>query len=303
MAVRLNHRQLEAFRAVMTAGLVTRAAELLRISQPAVTRLIGDLEHAVGFPLFERRKGRLVPTVEGRVFYKSVERSFVGIHEIAQIADDIRRFNRGSLDIAGMPAMALEFLPRLIKRFLDARPGIHVSLQVRSSQKVLEWMASQHLDVGFAATHAAHPGVDVETLVSTRLVCVLPKGHRLARRSVIRARDLGNESFVSLGPELGVRFLIDTVFDEAEVARKLNIDTQLSASACALVLAGAGVSLVDPITAAEYLDRGIIATPFEPEIPFTYSVIYPSFRPRARVATAFVELVVKALRDNPLVET
>ena len=301
MAIRINHRQLEAFRAVMITGVVTRAAEVLRVTQPAVSRLIGDLEYTVGFPLFERRKGRLVPTVDAQVLYEEVEKSFVGVDKIIQIADDIRRFNQGTLRIASMPAMALGFLPRAVTRFLADRPEIGVTLQVRSSQKVVEWIAAQQFDVGFAAIQASHPAVEAETLLRTHLVCVMPEGHPLAARPVIRPEDLENEVFISLGTELAVRFLVDAAFDEARVTRKLSIDTQLSEPACAFVVEGAGVSLVEPITAAEFLGRGLVARRFAPPIPFEFAVLYPSYRPRARLAEDFVARVKTLLAENPLV--
>ena len=115
----INHRQLEAFRAVMEAGTVTVAAERLYITQPAVSRLIQDLESALALTLFERRRGRLAPTVEAQALYEEVERSFSGLDKIAQAAADIRSLSRGTLRIAAMPALALGFLPRTIKKFSD----------------------------------------------------------------------------------------------------------------------------------------------------------------------------------------
>ncbi|MCP4433148.1 MAG: LysR family transcriptional regulator, partial [Gammaproteobacteria bacterium] len=75
----MNLRQLEAFRAVMITRSITRASELLFVSQPAVTRLINDLESSVAFPLFQRIKKRLHPTPEAHAFYEEVERSFAGL--------------------------------------------------------------------------------------------------------------------------------------------------------------------------------------------------------------------------------
>src|SRR5437868_6942450 len=97
-------RQLEAFRAVMLCQTVTRAAEMLHISQPAATRLIADLEESVGFALFERVRGRLYPTAEAQVLYEEVQRSLVGVERIALAAQDIRELQRGSLQIAAAPA-------------------------------------------------------------------------------------------------------------------------------------------------------------------------------------------------------
>jgi DNA-binding transcriptional LysR family regulator len=70
---------------------------------------------------------------------------------------------------------------------------------VRSAQKVLEWIAAQQFDVGFALIQASHPAVETETLLATRLVCVIPEHHPLAAKSVITPKDLENEVFISLG--------------------------------------------------------------------------------------------------------
>ena len=302
MATRLNHRQLEAFRAVMLTGMVTRAAEMLYITQPAVTRLIADLEHAAGFALFERRKKRLVPTPEAHQLYAEVEKSFVSVDRIGQIAEGIRDFRKGSLQVASMPALALDCLPAVIGRFLTRRPDVTVSLQIRSSERVLEWLATQQYDIGFVATDATDAALDRETVLATRLVCVMPAGHRLTDRAVITPADLKGVPFVSLGPEQGIRLRIDSVFAEADVPLRRVVEAQLSAAACSLVLQGVGLSLVDPVAAAGYLDRGIEVRPFEPAIPFVFSVVHPRHRPRSRVAVEFLADVCAEMRENPLLQ-
>ena len=92
----LKIRQVEAFRALMQRHTVTRAAQALHISQPAVSRLLSDFESGVGFKLFERQQGRLLPTSEARVLYDEVERAFVGLDRIALAAQQIRAMRRGS---------------------------------------------------------------------------------------------------------------------------------------------------------------------------------------------------------------
>ncbi len=302
MPAKINHRQLEAFQAVMQVGSITRAADLLGVTQPAVSRLIGALEHAIGYGLFERQKGRLLATPEARALYESVEKSFIGIDKVAQAAADIRLFKRGALQIASMPAIALGFLPRVVSQFATERPGINVSIQIRSSQKVMELIASQQFDIGLAAVRGGHPAITIEPLLRTSMVCVIPENHRLAAKDVITPEDLENQVFISLGEEWGTRRLVDTAFDTAGISSRLTtVDTQLSEAACAFVREGFGVSLVEPIGAAESLERGVVARPFEPEIPYEYSLLYPRHRPRGRLTEAFVDNLKNALRENPLI--
>ena len=302
MRTRINHRQLEAFQAVMRVGTITRAADLLGVTQPAVSRLIGALEDVIGYRLFERQKGRLLATPEAHALYEFVEKSFLGIAEIAQAAADIRLFKRGELQIASMPAVALGFLPRVIGRFATERPGINVSMHIRSSPKVVELVATQQFDVGIAAVRGSHPAVTVESLLRTRMVCVMPEHHPLAAKAVVTPQDLESEVFVSLGKEWGTRHMVDSAFEMAGVSSRLTrVDTQLSEAACAFVREGFGVSIVEPVCAAESLGRGVVARPFEPAIPYEYSLVYPRHRPRGRLVEEFVEKLRSALAENPLI--
>ncbi|MBC7800259.1 MAG: LysR family transcriptional regulator, partial [Gemmatimonadaceae bacterium] len=96
----LSFRQLEAFHAVMIGGSASRAAELLGISQPAVSRAIAELEQGTGFALFDRVRGRLVPTPEGRLFFAEVDVSFTGLDRLRAAAARIRDFGSGAIRIA-----------------------------------------------------------------------------------------------------------------------------------------------------------------------------------------------------------
>ena len=303
MGRRINHRQLEAFQAVVDAGTVTAAAERLYITQPAVTRLIRDLEHSLGFDLFERRAGRLLPTVEAQILHEEVQRSFMGLDRIVQVARDIQTLNSGSLRIAALPALALGFLPRVIGKFNAIHPNLSISLQIRSSVRVMEWLASQQIDVGFAAVQQVHAAVEQELLLEAPFVAVLPTGHPLEKKSVLRPVDFADENFISTGYELDARSRIDAVFSDAGIKRRLSIDTQLSLAICNMVAEGMGVSLVDPVTAAEFQGRGVVARKFRPQLPFRYNLLFPAHRSRSNITQAFVAMVKTELDHNPLVNS
>ncbi len=301
MGRRINHRQLEAFQAVVETGTVTAAAERLYVTQPAVTRLIRDLEHFIGFDLFERRAGRLLPTVEAQILHEEVQRSFLGLDRIIQTAQDIHTLNAGSLKIAAMPAVALGFLPRVIGKFNQQHPNVGVSLQIRSSAKVAEWIATQQLDLGIAAVDNILPGIEEELLVEAPFVAAVPDGHRLAGKSRLSPDDFSGESFISQGDEMNARARIDAVFSDAKVKRRMSIDTQLSLAICNMVAAGIGVSLVDPITAWEFSGRGVAARPFSPGIGFRYSLLFPANRPKSILIKPFLAVLKAELQENALV--
>ncbi|GAB7546109.1 LysR substrate-binding domain-containing protein [Cupriavidus sp. 8B] len=281
-------RQLEAFRAVMLCQTVTRAAEMLHISQPAATRLIADLEESVGFALFERVRGRLYPTAEAQVLYEEVQRSLVGVERIALAAQDIRDLQRGSLQIAAAPALALSFLPRAIAEFLTQHGQTQISMLTHSSRTVVDMVVGQRCDVGLAILSMNHPSTHGERLISTRMVCALPVGHRLCAEAVIRPHDLAGERFVSHPRALDSRLQIDALFASYGIERQLQVETQVSWSICAFVEAGLGVALIDPITALEYRGKGICFRVFEPQLTTDFSVLFSTQRPPSLLLKSFI---------------
>ena len=293
----LSFRQVEAFRAVMIAGTTTGAADILCISQPAVSRLLADFEESVEVRLFERQKKRLIPTPEAMILFEEVEKSFVGIEKLARTAEELRGFHRGTLRVACMPALAMDFMPQVLHTFMDAHEGVAVTLQVRGSQQVADWVTTQHFDIGITAVKVSDPAINVQTLADSQLVCILPPGHALADKPSIVPADLEGEMFVSLGPEQSVRYKVDDAFQKAGVHRRLLFDTQVSHTACAYVLAGGGVSLVDPATALNYAQRGLIVKPFEPAIEFSYHIIYPQTRSKSQLVREFSEMLKSRLQE------
>lgn len=298
---KLSFRQVEAFRAVMIAGTTTGAAELLYISQPAVSRLLHDFEAAVKVKLFERHHKRLAPTPEAQLLFEEVERSFVGIDRLASMAEELRDFQRGSLKVAAMPAIALGFLPRVMQKFSQSHQGVNLTLQVRSSQQVADWISTQHFDVGIGAINVADPALAVEVLGEAALVCALPASHPLTQKASIVPEDLRGQPFISLGPEQSVRYKVDEVFEQARVSRQLVFDTQLSHVACSFVDAGSGVALVDPVTALHFPSDNLVFRPFEPWVSFSYHLLFPAHRARSRVTQEFTQLLrheLKTLTEN-----
>lgn len=285
----LNPRQIEAFRAVVLTGSVGAAASLINVTQPAVSRMIRDLQQHLGLVLFERRGTGLVPTSEALSLYAEVERAFVGLERIALMATELRTRRAGFLRIAALPALANGFLPRFVGRFLAERPKLDLVLSGLVSHAVLTAVAQGQSDLGLAEASIEQAGVHIERMPPAPFVAVVPQGHRLARKKQLRPRDFEGENFISLGPSTASRFRIDRVFAEHGVTRIMRIETPLSEIACSLAGAGAGVALCEPFTATEYATRGIVARPFEPRIDFEFAALYAAQRSVPPVAREFID--------------
>ena len=284
----INLRQVEAFRAVMLSGSVTAAAGVLGVTQPAVSRLLRDLQDALSMELFEKKGTGLVPTAAATALYTEVERSFVGLDRIAAAAHEIRARRTGMLRIAALPALSNGFLPRFAGTFLMERPNLNLTFMGLISPLVIDWVINMQCDIGFAEIPIAHSGLPAIRMPALPRVAVLPQGHRLAAKPVLRPRDFEGETFISLTAGSSSRHLIDAVFSRHDVARELRVETTLSEIMCGMVSSGLGVGICDPFTAAEFAARGVVARPFLPRIDFEFAAVFPPQRKPSPMAEDFV---------------
>jgi DNA-binding transcriptional LysR family regulator len=279
----------------MLTGGITPAAKLIGVSQPAVSRLIRDLQGALKLKLFEKRGSGRRPTSEAHALYREVERSFVGLDRITQVAIELRQRRAGILRIAALPALANGFLPRFMGLFLAARPKIDLALFGLTSPSVLDWVVSGQCDVGIAEIPIEHPAVRVEKFPPMRAVAVVPRRHRLASKRELEPDDFAGESFISPVPSTLLRFRIDSVFSNAGIKRQMRVETPLSIIACALVAADVGLAIVDPFTAREFEGHGIVLRPFSPRIDVESGVLYSTQLTLSGLAREFIDEFSEAI--------
>jgi DNA-binding transcriptional LysR family regulator len=285
----INQRQIEAFRAVMIAGGVTAAAGHLHVTQPAVSRLIRDLEGQIGVAMFERRSGgRLRPTSDALTLFREVERYFVGLDQIAQTAAELRRRSIGRLRVASLPALYVGLLPRFVGRFLAARPVLDLELYGISSDTVIDWVTSGRCDIGFVDPPFEHPSIIRRPLAAVPALAAIPASHPLAQQAVLKPSDFADETFISISKSTQLRVRVDSFFLASGVKRRLGQETPLSIVACSLVAAGAGLAIVDPFTAKAFSDLDVVFRPLEPRIDVQFSIITAAQSPLSGPSRDFI---------------
>jgi DNA-binding transcriptional LysR family regulator len=296
----MNFRQIEAFKTVMASGTTTRAAEILRVSQPAISRLLADLERATRLKLFDRNRGRIRPTAEGHAFYQEVRRAFIGLEQLHFAAENIRSFASGTVRVASLPVLGHAFLPRIVGAFCKEHPGLSVLLHIRSSEAVKDLVASGQFDLGFAADEIDRAGVRARIFSAPDAVGILPAGHALAEKAVLTPEDLADQRFVSLASEDAARARIDRLFEAAKFRRRMVVETQYSVTICNLVRSGAGVALINPM-ALEGLDpTGLVIRPFHPPVQFRTLLITPPNGLLSQAGHAFVTIAERGLGQGAM---
>lgn len=290
----MNFKQIEAFRAVMVSGSASRAADLLQLSQPAISRSVMELERSVGFALFNRIKGRLVPTAEGQIFFRNVAESFLGLDRLRSSAARIRDFGSGDIRFASLAALGSTLVPHALNLYFKTHPTTAVTLQVTSSSAARDQVANGRFDLALVADEIDLSGIESQTFATPKAVCAIPAGHGLAGRKLIRPQDLHGERFIALAPEDTVRRQIDDTLIAHGVQPKVVVETPNSATVCALVMEGIGIGFANPYATDGYEKRGVVFRPFSVPVSFKSLLIFRPDIQKPRIVRDLVSALIAA---------
>lgn len=282
----MRWKLIETFRAVMLTRSMTLAADELHTSQSNVSRAIGQLESAVGFRLFVRLGGRLAPTPEGEAFFQAVQRWFLGMEALTDSAKQIREIGSGTLRIGAVASLAMSVMPEVMRAFRRRYPDSSVSIHTGDSPTVAKWVANRYVDIGLVTNLDDTPGLTCKLWAEESGVCIVPAGHRLARKRVVQSSDLDDESFISLNPGDGTRVAIDAAFSPDR--RRQTIDAPYSAVICRMVSFGLGVSVVNPLVVRHLDLAGIKVMPFKPSVKFARYIITAQQQAASALMTEFI---------------
>ena len=299
--MKVNLRQLEALRATIRAGSITGAAKMMHISQPSVSRLVADLEYAVGFPLFVRVGRGLTPTVEGRHFYEGVEGMFIGIDRLDELAKSIRTSQGGVISIGAIQSISTIELPKAIGRLYNVNPEIRFEVQSRNTPAILDAVQTRQIDLGIVGREPDHQGVEILYQTSVPYVCLIPEDHWLAGEygSVDLNQLADTETFVTFG---------DTYPDammsiEPGLSDKLRARSRLTVAnmplAGALVREASVLAISDPFSAEQAVQMGgVVFRPIEQNLTYFVTIVTAQRESLSREALKFVDFFSTQLKDR-----
>ena len=284
----VNFRQLEVFRAVVDTGTTSDAAVLLNISQPAISNMIKHAESQLGFKLFKRAHGRLWQTQEAEHLYAETEPLFTMFRSVQQTAQDLRDAKIGSLGIVATPSIGASLIPTALTPFLEARPEVRVSVEIRGTEHLVQFIDGRLAEVGVSMEPLDHPTVVARPIHRGTMACVMPSSHPLAKLKSVQPRDLSSHQFVALGRTTPLGMLVERAFQAAKEPYRWQVETRYCNAACAIALENNGVTVVDPYTISQLPKDGLVVRPFKPKTEVNVFVVYSAFRPLSALATAFI---------------
>ncbi|KTT55265.1 LysR family transcriptional regulator [Pseudomonas oryzihabitans] len=288
-------RDIEVFRVVMNAGSTSKAAQVLGISQPAVSQSIRKLESSAGLQLFHRAHGRLFPTEEARALMIDVDKLFMGMDAIEHRIRSLKQFGTGRLAIAVHPLVGTAFMPRALAAFDLAQRDVRVTLRVQSSREVHQEVSAGLCDFGLMADEMPAVGLEHSEFLNESGVIALPEGHPLALKASISAEELGRHDFIALNPEDSSRRRLEVALDAEGIALKVRVETAYLHTICNLVMRGLGIAFINPLAAVDFVGRGLVVRPFDLDIRTRSLLVFRPGKPlsdnaRKLLATMRIQL-------------
>lgn len=261
--MQLNFRQLEVFRAIMIAKTVSGAAELLHVSQPGISRLLKYMEYKLGIALFERHKGRLIPTPEGEELFQELEPIYQRIEELDVTIERITRPDNHQYQIACTPSLASYVLPRLLARVKTHLPNMQVKIEALSNEEITDYIIQRRGDFALAFYDTEHPLVMAEPSVNVSMMAVLPKSHALATRKSLTFADLVDEEMIMYYPETLLGSLLNKALEAQDCTPRMSAMVRYGDDACAMAEQGLGITVAFQYTAMNHRYPNLCTVPLK----------------------------------------
>tara|TARA_B110001469_G_scaffold39109_1_gene38908 strand:+ start:1636 stop:2547 length:912 start_codon:yes stop_codon:yes gene_type:complete len=283
----LRFRQLQALHKVVESGTVSAAAEQLNISQPGVSNLLSQLEHTCQLKLFNRLKGKLIPTNEGLVLYNEVDTLVRGLAHVEQSVVDLQNKQTSKLQIASIHALSFGFMQAQIAQFSRQYENLSVSFQSQYSQKIQEWVDVGLFEIGVSEMPVA-TGPFNTVVFKIETLCAMPSDHPLACHKVLTPSLLSGEPLIIMGPQHMVTRRAKEAFVEAGARWNPVVHTHLFANKLSFIKEGMGIGLVDVISLRNNSSDRFITRPFAPNINLDVAIITSKSRPVSDTGQAFL---------------
>jgi len=290
MNKRLNYRQTEILWAIVMAGSISGAARLLNISQPAVSRMLGQVEKQLATKLFERVRGKLQPTQEVRSLFDEIERAQRVMGRINDIADSLADCSAGSLNMTAIPSLMHGLLPQVIARFNKEMPNVMLRMHTDIVHSMVELVLQGEVELGFVVFLTEHPYLTVLPLTQGRMVAAVPADSDLADRKQVTLAEIAQYPQIVVGSRMPYGMLSLSAMDSQGLRYRICADVPWSNQACALVNIGMGVAIIDEFTASKNLWPNVRMIPLKEKIPLQVNIIHARDRALSEAAQRFIQI-------------
>lgn len=301
--MRLRH--IEIFQAIRQTGSISGAAQLLHVSQPAVSKVLQHAELQLGFPLFLRVRGKLQPTPEALELEREVDKVSESLQGVRRLAQNLRRAPGQSLRIGATPALALALLPPAISEWTRRYPDSLCELSSAHSRELVQNLLMREIDVALTLQRPDHPGLCAQPLAEGVLVALAPQDYwpPAMRGQPLALMELADAPLIGLSSSDPLSARLDSYLKAVEPPPRISIAVQTYSLARAMVESGAGLALIDPFTALGASTASTAIRPLSPPLPITLYAVTRVAEPPPHTLASLLEIFAhqaQAQLDHPL---
>lgn len=257
----ISIRQMRAFLALAETENFTRASEAVCLSQPAFSSLIASLEQEIGYRLFDRDTRKVQLNINGLHFLE-LARKFVCTYD--NTIREIELYSRGeegSITLAVLPSLAVQWLPKLITKFNQLNPHIKVDILDTQWDRCLQAIVNNSADIAVTAGTPSLKEIQAELLFSDDFYLICPKEHRLAKKHYVELKDLENEKFIAFSKGTSIRLYTDQLTQLYNIQYVFEV-RQLT-TMMGLIAANQGISITTGLTLFQFEHDSISIIPFK----------------------------------------
>ena len=296
-SMRLRH--IEIFQAIRQTGSVSAAAQLLHVSQPAVSKVLQHAELQLGFPLFLRVRGKLQPTPEALALESEVQKVTTSLQGVLRLAKSLRHAPKQSVRIGAIPALAQSLLPPSILEWKRSYPDMVCELSSDHSRELVQQLLMREIDLALTLNFSGHPGLTSQVLANGALVALAAKAYWPEAESnrPLPLAELANTSLIGLSSADPLAAKLDSYLENLDPPPQISISVQTYSLARAMVESGAGITVIDPFTALGASTATMCIRTLVPQLPITLYALTRANEPPPHMLADLLQIFGNRARE------
>ena len=285
--MRLRH--VEVFHAVYSSGSITAAAKILSVTQPSISKVLAHAEQDLGYALFERVRGTLIPTPEAHRLFNNVATVYQDMEQLRRLARNLRSSSASRIRIAATPALGIDLLPSAIASFMHAHGKAEFEIETLHHDEIAAALEDSRIDIGLAFDPPPRPGLVIDEIATAKFVVLASPGLRISDSDSVKLRDLGSLPFIELSSRGPLGQTLTRQLRDSGVEFNTLVSCETYHIAKSLVAEGIGITITDEITALSAGHGDVAIWQLDPTIEFPISVVHADQHPLSVRARQFVD--------------
>ncbi|NRB18758.1 MAG: LysR family transcriptional regulator [Rhodobacteraceae bacterium] len=292
--MRITARQIELFQMAYRHRSTRKAANALNISQPAISRAVGDLEAEMAVALFDRAGRRFEPTAAAHSLSAAIRSHYYGIDRIVEAASLIASGTSGVLNVVALPAVADTLVARAAAVLMARHSKLRIDIDVMGEQECLAMLRSGNADCAVICSSPGDTGFTSRLIREIRPVAALSAEDPLAAQKEVSLQQLAEKDLVMLPPDSPFRRALELELAKSRISFSVRAEVRTQSALAEYVISGIGRGVIDPLTGAMFSGAALVLRPLKASLIWPINLVAPA----STMALPVTQLLLDALKPE-----